>query len=92
LLKALNQALNIYNTDPSSILSQVSSAVGVSAAVLKEVWPVHSFNGTILAPDVLDFLVQEDAWVAQRDRRNAMTKEELTNLIHPSVLAEALES
>lgn len=92
LLKALNQALNIYNTDPSSIFSQVSSAVGVSAAVLKEVWPVHSFNGTILAPDVLDFLVQEDAWVAQRDRRNAMTKEELTNLIDPSVLAEALES
>jgi hypothetical protein len=91
-LKALNQAENIYNTDPSSILSQVSSAVGVSAAVLKKVWPVHSFNGTILDPDVLDFLVQGDAWVAQSDRRNAMTKEELTNLVDPSMLAEALES
>jgi ABC-type nitrate/sulfonate/bicarbonate transport system substrate-binding protein len=91
-LKALNQAENIYNTDPSSILSQVSAAVGVSVAVLKEVWPVHTFNGTFLAPDMLDFMVQEDAWVAQQDRRTAMTKAELTNLIDPSVLAEALTS
>lgn len=91
-LKALNQAENIYNTNPSSVLSQVSSAVGVSVAVLKEVWPVHTFNGTILAPDMLDFMVQEDAWVAQQDRRTAMTKAELADLIDPSVLAEALAS
>lgn len=91
-LKALNQAENLFNTDPSSVLSQVSAAVGVSVAVLKEVWPVHTFNGTILAPDMLDFMVEEDAWVAQQDRRAAMTKEDLTNLIDPSVLAEALAS
>jgi len=91
-LKAINQAEVIYNTDPSSIFAQVSAAVGVSVAVLKEVWPVHSFNGTILAPDMLDFMVEEDAWVAQQDRRTAMTKEDLTNLIDPSVLAEALAS
>lgn len=77
----MNQAENIYNTDPSDIFSQVSAAVGVSVAVLKEVWPVHSFNDTVLAPDMLDFMVAEDAWVAQQDRRTAMTKEDLANLI-----------
>lgn len=91
-LKALIQVENIYNTNPSRILSQASAAVGVSVAVLKEVWPVHSFNGTVLAPDMLDFMIAEDAWVAQQDRRTAMTKADLTNLIDPSSLAEALAS
>ncbi|PMD15005.1 hypothetical protein NA56DRAFT_754248 [Hyaloscypha hepaticicola] len=52
--KALNQVENIYNPSPSSILPQASAAVGVSLQYSKEVWPVHLFNGTILAPDMLD--------------------------------------
>jgi hypothetical protein len=62
----------MYNTDPSSILTQVSSAVGVSAAVLKEAWPLHSFNGTILDPDVLDFLV---TWSNETHGRHSQIEE-----------------
>jgi len=91
-LKALNQAENLFNTNPASVQPTVAAAVGVSLAVLKEVWPVHTFNGSILPPDLLDFMVAEDAWVAQQDRRTAMTRSDIANLIDPSVLAEALAS
>ena len=53
-----------------------------------DVWPVYSFNATILASDLLDMMVVECAWVAQQERRTTMTKADHTNIIDSSLLAE----
>ena len=62
------------------------------AAINMDVWPVYSFNATILASDLLDMMVVECAWVAQQERRTTMTKADHTNIIDSSLLAESLES
>lgn len=87
-LRAIDQAEEVFTNNPSSVWPRVASALGVDAAVLKAVWPVHTFNGTIPA-DLMNVLVAEDKWVAGVDRRTAMTQADLSNLIDPSVLAEA---
>lgn len=87
-LRAIDQAEEVFTNNPSSVWPRVSSALNVDTAVLKAVWPIHTFNGTIPA-DLLSVLVAEDKWVAGVDRRNAMTQADLANLIDTSVLAEA---
>ena len=94
-LKALNQAKTVFTNTPDSIYARVSTAVGIKVDLLKAVWPVHSFAGSLtgtLPADLLDFMVQEDQWVAQQDRRTAMTGSDLSGLIDPSVLKEAMAS
>jgi ABC-type nitrate/sulfonate/bicarbonate transport system substrate-binding protein len=90
-LQALTQAEKLFENDPQSIWPRVSQAVGVNATLLREVWPVHEFRGT-LAPDLLDVLTEEDQWVAKTDRRTAVSRSDLASLIDDSVLKEALQS
>ncbi|RDL41631.1 Uncharacterized protein BP5553_01610 [Venustampulla echinocandica] len=90
-IQALNKAEAVFNTDPQSVWPRVAAAVNMDLNILKAVWPIHSFNGT-LPSDLLDVLVAEDQWVAKQDRRTAMTTADLTNLIDPSVLKEALQT
>ena len=90
-VKALTKAENVFTSKPESVYSRVASATRVNEGVLKAVWPIHKFNGT-LAADLLDVLVEEDIWVAKVERRNPMTRADLTALVDPSVLQEALQS
>lgn len=62
--------------------------------IIKDVWPVHFWNGSIaggLPPDLLSVLVAEDQWVAKQDRRIAMEQSDLATLIDDSVLKEAMQ-
>ncbi|TVY83870.1 hypothetical protein LSUE1_G001799 [Lachnellula suecica] len=90
-LRALDQAEVVFTNNASSVWPRVASAIGVNVSLLKAVWPIHTFNGTIPS-DLLSFLVAEDKWVASVDRRSAMTQADLANLIDTSVLAEARNS
>jgi len=66
----------------------------MNAEILKDVWPVHSFNGSLaggLPSDLLSVLVAEDQWVARQDSRTAMSQSDLTALIDDSVVKEAMQ-
>lgn len=90
-IRALNQAEAEYNTTPDKVYSRVASTLNMNVTLLKSVWPIHSFNGT-LAADLLDVMVEEDAWVAKTDRRSLISRTDLANLIDGSVLKEVLQT
>lgn len=87
-VKALNQTLDVFINNPKSVYATVAAAVGMDASIVEAVWPVHKWSGT-LAPDLLPFLVEEDAWVAKLNRRQAMSNSTLATFIDSSVLDDA---
>ncbi|KAK3324504.1 hypothetical protein B0T19DRAFT_428728 [Cercophora scortea] len=89
-VRALAQAQKVFAAQPETIWSRVAAAVNVSADVVKAVWPVHGWTGGLPA-DLLDVLVAEDQWVAAVDRRAAMSRAVLADLVDGSVLKEALQ-
>jgi hypothetical protein len=60
----------------------------MDASVVQAVWPEHKWSGT-LPSDLLDFLVVEDAYLAQTDKRAVTSRADLAKFIDPSVLADA---
>ncbi|KAK0130085.1 hypothetical protein ONS96_000620 [Cadophora gregata f. sp. sojae] len=90
-LKALNQAEALYRDTPDKVYSRVASTLNMNVTLLKSVWPIHSFNGT-LAADLLDVMVEEDAWVAKTGRRGTISRSDLATMIDDSVLKEALQT
>ena len=89
-IKALNQAEKVFATDFDSVQARVATAVKIDPAVLKAVYPIHIFNGT-LAADTLDVIIEEDKWVARLEGRAAISAADLAKLIDRSVLEEALQ-
>ncbi|KAH7377487.1 hypothetical protein BKA64DRAFT_632531 [Cadophora sp. MPI-SDFR-AT-0126] len=90
-VRALNQAEEVFRDTPDKVFSRVASTLNMNVTFLKAVWPIHSFNGT-LAADLLDVMVEEDAWVAKVDRRSAISRADLATMIDVSVLKEALQT
>ncbi|KAH6677156.1 hypothetical protein B0J14DRAFT_583611 [Halenospora varia] len=86
-VRALNQTLEVFTDTPSKVYSTVASAVGMDASVVEAVWPDHKWSGDLPA-DLLDFLVEEDKYLAKADNRAAVSKADLAKFIDPSVLAE----
>jgi len=92
-VKALNQASDVYNNKPETVYQSVASAVGMDPAVVAAVWKDHKWSGpTGIPKDLLDFMVEEDQYLARTDRRQPVPKEALAKFIDESVLAEALKS
>ncbi|KAE8444814.1 hypothetical protein EG329_014168 [Mollisiaceae sp. DMI_Dod_QoI] len=94
-LRALSQAEKVFVDTPEKIWPRVATALNMNATILKDVWPVHSFNGSLtggLPSDLLSVLVAEDQWVAQQDKRTAMSQSDLSALIDDSVLKEAMQN
>ncbi|PVH74594.1 periplasmic binding protein-like II [Cadophora sp. DSE1049] len=89
-IRGLNQAEEAFRDTPDKVFSRVASTLNMNVTLLKTVWPIHSFNGT-LAADLLDVMVEEDAWVAKTDRRSTISRADLAMMIDGSVLKEALQ-
>lgn len=87
-VKALNQTLNVYINSPKSVYSFVASAVGMDAAIVEAVWPVHRWSGT-LAPDLLPFMELEDVWLAEQDKRQVLSNATMAAFVDHSVLDDA---
>ncbi|KAI1451209.1 periplasmic binding protein-like II [Annulohypoxylon moriforme] len=90
-LKALKQAENIFQTDPQKVIARAAEAVKTNGTLLEAVWPVHKWDVRVPS-DMLDVLVDEDKFVAPNGGRDALSREDLTILIDPSVLDEALQA
>jgi NitT/TauT family transport system substrate-binding protein len=58
-------------------------------ALVARVWRHHAYPAT-LVPDLLDVLVEEEAWLASQAGRAPRSRAELARLIDGSVLEEAL--
>ncbi|KAI5920598.1 periplasmic binding protein-like II [Camillea tinctor] len=93
-LRALGSALGDFRAaaegDGNGVIGRVAQAVGVDSEVLRAAWPVHRWTGRV-PPDMVDFLVREDAFVAAgTGRREELSREEIEGLVDGSVLEEAL--
>jgi ABC-type nitrate/sulfonate/bicarbonate transport system substrate-binding protein len=86
-VRALNQTLDIFTNKPESVYSTVASATGVDPAVVKAVWPEHKWTGT-WGPELLDFIVDEDKYLAKVDKRQVIPKADLPKFLDTSIIEE----
>lgn len=73
---------------PQPPIEIAARITGYPVDPIRRAWPMHVFPAT-LSPVLLDTLVSEEAWLAQREGRPARPREELQILIDPSIEAEA---
>ncbi|KRA82734.1 ABC transporter substrate-binding protein [Altererythrobacter sp. Root672] len=88
-VRAVIDATAEMNADPAKAKRLVVEAGGFSEDDVEDSWKHHRFNANF-PPDLLDVLVLEEQWLAQRDNRPARGREELAKLIDTSVYQEAL--
>ncbi|KAF2464389.1 periplasmic binding protein-like II [Lindgomyces ingoldianus] len=86
-VRALNETLNVFTHKPETVYATVAQAVGMDVSVVKDVWPDHKWSGT-WGPDLLDFLVEEDAYLAKKDGRAAVSKADLEKFLDTSIIGE----
>lgn len=88
LVAAIIEASERIALDPSRAQALVAASSGYDLADVEDTWKHHSYPA-VLVPDLLDVLVEEDAWVARETGRTPRTREQLAPLVDPSVIAEA---
>lgn len=86
-VRALNQTLDVFTNQPESVYSFVADEIGMDAAVVEDVWTEHKWTGT-WDESLLDFIVQEDQWLANEDGRAAVSEAELDEFLDESIIAE----
>jgi NitT/TauT family transport system substrate-binding protein len=90
-VRAIIKASEEIRANPSVAWPLVVNASGYTREVVERSWPHHTFPA-VLMPDVLDVMVEEEAWLAAKDKRPARTREQLALLIDDSVMREALQA
>jgi len=88
-VRNLVTATEWMRTNPKPYWPYISSKVSCPVDLLEKSWPELHFTG-VIAPDLLDVLVEEDKWVAVERNREPRTRAQLATLIDDSVLKEAL--
>ncbi len=73
---------------PRDVWPLVAKSTGYDAALIEKVWHHEGYPAT-LAPDLLDVMVEEDAYLAPERKRAPRSRAELATLIDDSVLREA---
>lgn len=84
----LIQASELMKTSPDEAMAMVNAANGYPVELIRASWPHHSFPGAV-ASDLLDVLVREEAWLAERAGRPARDRETLAKLIDTSIVDDA---
>jgi sulfonate transport system substrate-binding protein len=75
--------------DPSSAKALIAERSGFSDEQVEGAWPHLRFPAAI-PEDLLDVMVVEERWLAERAERTPRSREELANLIDRSVYEEAM--
>lgn len=84
LMRASRDALR----DPGAAIAAVARTTGYPVSLIQHSWPHHSWPAA-LAPDLLDVLVREEAWLAARTGRQPRDRATLATIIDPSIEREA---
>jgi NitT/TauT family transport system substrate-binding protein len=82
------EASTKMDAETPGLIALVAQGTGYSEGAIRASWAHHTFPAT-LAPDLLDTMMAEEAWLAEHAGRTARTREELAILIDPSIEAEA---
>jgi NitT/TauT family transport system substrate-binding protein len=88
VVRAIAAASREVRARPGDVRPLLSSRINVPQATIATVWRHFRFP-TSLPPDILDVLVEEEPWVAARQKRSPRTRAQLQGLIDDSVLREA---
>ena len=88
-VRGLVKMQKVFEGEPEKVFGNVAAASKVEEGVIRTVWKDHSWKGG-LPGDLVDFLVEEDRYLARVENRAVMTKEEIERFVDSSVLKEAL--
>jgi NitT/TauT family transport system substrate-binding protein len=88
-VRALIRASAHIKEQPRDIWPLVANTTGYDAALIEKVWHHEGYPATLVS-DLLDVMVQEDAFLAPERNRAPRSRAELAALIDDSVLREAL--
>jgi NitT/TauT family transport system substrate-binding protein len=86
---ALVEASARVRDRPGDVWPLVAKSTGYDAALIEKVWHHEGYPAT-LARDLLDVMVEEDAYLAPERNRAPRSRADLAALIDDSVLREAL--
>jgi NitT/TauT family transport system substrate-binding protein len=89
LVRAIVQASQRIAERPEVAWPLVAARTGFDPALIEKVWHHEGYPGK-LVPDLLDVMVEEDAFVAKERNRAPRSRADLAQLIDDSVLREAL--
>jgi NitT/TauT family transport system substrate-binding protein len=89
VVRAVAAASRDVRARPADVRALLSSRINVPQATIATVWRHFRFP-TSLPPDILDVLVEEEQWVAVRQKRSPRPRAQLQGLIDDSVLREAM--
>lgn len=89
-VRALNKTLDVFANKPkeNGVYDFVAKAVGMDAPVVEAVWGDHKWSGRWDQKELVEFLVDEDAYLARVDKRTAIPRAELEKFLDTSVLDE----
>jgi hypothetical protein len=87
-VRALEKTLEVYRETPEKVYEFVAEKVEMDASVVEEVWEEHFWRGSWDSEELIELLVEEDAWLAGKDNRTVAAREELVAFMDESVLKE----
>jgi len=88
VVRAIAGASRDVRARPADVRPLLSSRINVPQATIATVWRHFRFPASI-PRDTLDVLVEEEQWVAGRQKRSPRTRAQLQSLIDDGVLREA---
>jgi NitT/TauT family transport system substrate-binding protein len=88
-IRALIVATGLLRHDPDEAGRLVAQAAALDIESVRHSWPYLTYPAT-LPMDLIEVLVNADTWVAHETGRAPRTRKELSKLIDPTVLREAL--
>jgi sulfonate transport system substrate-binding protein len=87
-VRALFASVNETETKPAPHLPLISKVTGHTVDHISRSWEHHTFPMHVAA-DMLDVMVEEEKWVAQKQNRAPRTRATLAAVFDPSILEEA---
>ncbi len=90
-VRALFASVNEMKTKPAPHFPLVSKVTGHSVDHITRSWEHHAFPMNVPA-DMLDIMVEEEKWVAQKQKRAPRSRATLAAVFDPSILEEVRKS
>jgi sulfonate transport system substrate-binding protein len=86
-LREVSAGCRAAEDEPAEMQALLAERTGQDQSLIAESWHHHRFPCALPA-DLIDVLVAEEQWLADKDGRAPRSREELTGLIDASVLEE----
>jgi len=89
-VRALVESSARIRNDPAQVYPLLTGPVGVSRATLEASFAYERYAGGLVS-DIGEVLVEEEAWSARTNNRQARSREQILRLVDDSVVKEALD-